>query len=565
MALGADEGLLEYRATILDPVHGAIHVNGAEFALLQTPFLRRLHEIKQLGFLHLVYPQATHSRLAHSLGVMHLAGKIAEKAVENSKVPLTEGYEGRRAFVAVARLAGLLHDIGHPPYSHAVEEALVSILSGADDPHLPPYVNEALANVRSAAEKALHSSRKPHELFAEKFLESLGSHVRESLPHASILDPLLGGVQAVLVGEEDAGFPQELLQPLGLRPEAALVIRSIISNSIVDADRLDYLIRDAHNTGVVFGHIDYNRIIDNVTVVEGEQGPCLALKDKALPTLDDVFDARFKMYRSVYYHHKNYAFTIAASYVLAFLLANWDRVAYPGLRSCGPSTLLLDPGRLAACIKGRVTYYDDPEFDYSVRALAALGGVEARWGLALLDRRDLLPVSLVKRPEALALRMVEAAKRLASPERLADVIDRLRDALSKLQDTRIRASLQEKLAELVARRVGVDPDLVLVNVEARSISRFNLDETRLCSEDGGPLTSSLYLGLIIEVAATPLVYVYAFSHDEKTHKLVYKGREEIRREAEELLLREVSEMLSEPLRRRGGPPRGSSGPGGRRA
>ena len=121
---------------ITDPVHGTIELSQLEIDLLSTRSFQRLHNVKQLGLAHLVFPGADYSRLSHSLGVNHITGKILDSLRRNSgEVIGDQEYQ-------LYRLAGLLHDVGHYPYSHTFENAVSAFYQGCSQPDLFAYSTE---------------------------------------------------------------------------------------------------------------------------------------------------------------------------------------------------------------------------------------------------------------------------------------------------------------------------------------------------------------------------------------------------------------------------------------
>ena len=118
---------------IADPVHGTIELSQLEFDLLSTRSFQRLRNVKQLGLAHLVFPGADYSRLSHSLGVNHVTGTILDSLRRNSGTKIKDKeYE-------LYRLAGLLHDVGHYPYSHTFENAVSTFYQGSSQPDLFAY------------------------------------------------------------------------------------------------------------------------------------------------------------------------------------------------------------------------------------------------------------------------------------------------------------------------------------------------------------------------------------------------------------------------------------------
>ncbi len=216
--------------TIKDSVHDHIEISGVAEALLDTPAVQRLRRISQLGTVELVYPSANHTRFEHSLGVYHLA----DRALEHLGI---EGTQAERV-----RAAALLHDIGHSPYSHNIEDILYR--------HTGVYHDEV------------------HDLL-------------------------------------DSGPVAEVLADHGLNPDriADLIagdgeLGQLVSGEL-DVDRMDYLVRDAHHTGVPYGTIDSGRLIRELRFVDGE----LVLDEGNVQTAESLLVARALMNPTVYTHH----------------------------------------------------------------------------------------------------------------------------------------------------------------------------------------------------------------------------------------------------------------------
>ncbi|WP_396611964.1 HD domain-containing protein [Haloferax sp. S1W] len=217
-------------ATIKDSVHDHIEVTGVAEALLDTPEMQRLRRIKQLGTVQLVYPSANHTRFEHSLGVYHLASRALSHL----------GIEGDAA--AHIEAAALLHDVGHGPYSHNIEDVTHR--------HTGKYHDDV------------------EELVTRG---TVGSVLDD---HG--LDPKR--VARLVAG--DAKFGQ------------------LVSGEL-DVDRMDYLVRDAHHTGVPYGTIDHERLIRELTFVDGE----LVLAEGNVQTAESLLLARALMNPTVYAHH----------------------------------------------------------------------------------------------------------------------------------------------------------------------------------------------------------------------------------------------------------------------
>ncbi len=216
--------------TVKDSVHDHIEVTGVARELLDTPPVQRLRRINQLGTVVLVYPSANHTRFEHSLGVYHLADRALSQL----------GIEGQQA--ERVRAATLLHDIGHGPYSHNVEELLYRKTGKYHD-----EVHELLGN---------------------------GAVARVLTEHG--LNP--DRIADLVAGEGELG--------------------QLVSGEL-DVDRMDYLVRDAHHTGVPYGTIDHQRLIRELCFVDGT----LVLDEGNVQTAESLLLARALMNPTVYQHH----------------------------------------------------------------------------------------------------------------------------------------------------------------------------------------------------------------------------------------------------------------------
>ncbi|HEY6783935.1 MAG TPA: HD domain-containing protein [Gemmatimonadales bacterium] len=223
---------------VRDPLWNNIRLEQDALTVVDTPAVQRLRYVRQLGHAFLVYPGATHSRFEHCLGAYHLARRALEH--------LSHGDAAVHPRDATAvRLAALLHDIGHYPFSHALEEA-----------GLPK-----------------------HEALARRHLT--GGQLGEVLGKIGV----------------DPEILLSLIQGRGTVPLAGMVAGSL------DVDKLDYLSRDAWMCGVPYGVIDVDRLLSSLTIVEQSGRPTLALHEKGLAALESLLFAKYQMYRTVYWHH----------------------------------------------------------------------------------------------------------------------------------------------------------------------------------------------------------------------------------------------------------------------
>jgi len=224
---------------VRDPLWNNIRLDPEALAVVDTPAVQRLRYVRQLGHAFLVYPGATHTRFEHALGAYHLARRALtqlEEAGDTRPDPTDR---------ARLKLAALLHDIGHYPFSHALEEA-----------GLPQ-----------------------HEILAAEHLTG-----------------------ALAQRLADLGAPAERLLPL-IQGRAREPLAGLIAGSL-DVDKLDYLSRDAWMCGVPYGVIDVDRLLTSLTIAPGPDGhPTIALHEKGLAALESLLFAKYQMYRNVYWHH----------------------------------------------------------------------------------------------------------------------------------------------------------------------------------------------------------------------------------------------------------------------
>ncbi|AFV10529.1 metal-dependent phosphohydrolase [Thermacetogenium phaeum DSM 12270] len=257
---------------IRDPILGFIAVNEWEREIIDHWAFQRLRRIKQLAWTDMVYPGATHSRFEHSLGVMHIATQMFDSIVNKnaeflkSELNFTEaGFQRDRVLV---RLAGLLHDIGHPPFSHAGEE---------------------LMPINPATGKAYK-----HEAYSEAVIRYLFKDVIENHPLNQNYHIKADDIADFLAGKPSTG--------------RSLLWRSLITGQL-DADRADYLLRDSHHIGVEYGKYDLKRLLVTLTVAFDENGePVLGVEEGGWHAAEGLILARYMMFTQVYFQHTRRAY-----------------------------------------------------------------------------------------------------------------------------------------------------------------------------------------------------------------------------------------------------------------
>ena len=228
---------------IRDPLWDNIRLDGPAVALVDTAPMQRLRYIRQLGHAFLVYPGATHTRFEHALGAYHLTRRALAALEERGELGLVPEEQQFSA-----RLAALLHDVGHYPFSHALEEA--------GFPH-----HERLGVGRLGR-------------------EPLASELARS------------GVPGL--AEQVGRF---------ITGQSPSCLKGLISGSL-DLDKIDYLSRDARMCGVPYGAVDVDRLLASLTLIEVAPGRHeLGVQEKGISALESLLFAKYQMYRNVYWHH----------------------------------------------------------------------------------------------------------------------------------------------------------------------------------------------------------------------------------------------------------------------
>jgi HD superfamily phosphohydrolase len=226
-------------AEFRDPVHGYIYVDEDEKEIIDHPIFQRLRRIRQLSGAHITYPGAQHTRFDHLIGSMHLAGLAA------AKLALKINLDKER--LKEIKIAALLHDIGHGPFSHLFEEVLAE----------RRHINHEDLTTRVIRETEIRDILQKH-----------GTKI------TSISD-----------------------LAIGLSKERPLYMNELIGGGL-SVDIMDYLLRDSYFTGVEYGKVDIHRIINSFEIVDDH----LALDYAALYALEALMIARYEMFRAVYFH-----------------------------------------------------------------------------------------------------------------------------------------------------------------------------------------------------------------------------------------------------------------------
>jgi hypothetical protein len=230
----------EYWGEIKDPVHGYVYITKKEKTVIDSYPVQRLHRLRQLAGAEYVYPGANHTRFEHSVGVMHLAGEVIGNPNISELVDEDEA--------EMIRIAALLHDVGHGPFSHVFEYLLTRKLDKTHE-DLTTWIIQK-SELHDIISKAGHNPQEIGKLAVGKL-------------H---------------------------------RPKKAFLDQTI--SSAVDVDKQDFIVRDTHHTGAEYGYIDIFRLIHTLDVV----GENLAVETGALSALESLLIARIESFKSIYFH-----------------------------------------------------------------------------------------------------------------------------------------------------------------------------------------------------------------------------------------------------------------------
>jgi len=239
---------------VRDPLWNTIRIDPTALSVIDTPEFQRLRHIRQLGLAYLVYPGATHTRFDHALGVYHLARWTLSLLAERGELEQVDSVECR-----LVPYAALLHDIGHYPFSHALEEL--------DAERVPGH----------------------HEEHTARFLAAEG--IRRALEAVAPDAP--ARIEALVRGV--SGSP----------------LQGLVSGSL-DLDKIEYLRRDARFCGVPYGEVDVDRLIHALTLLRDPETGRLevGIHEKGSSALESLLFAKYQMFRNVYWHHAVRAATV---------------------------------------------------------------------------------------------------------------------------------------------------------------------------------------------------------------------------------------------------------------
>lgn len=328
---------------IADSVHGSVGLSKLEIRIIQSRAFQRLRNVKQLGLAHYVFPSADYSRFTHCIGVAHVAGEFLQALVG-------QGEQIDEETIQLYRLSGLLHDIGHYPFSHAFEEALSErhadaiVVGEPDDDGDGPEPGEAPLKHEEVSKAVITRDEELSEIF-----------------------------------EDEGGIEPEAISRV-FRREGDIRYSNLISSDL-DADRVDYLLRTAKHTGLPYGQIDLDYLLKQVRIDDDQQ---ICFHYKAMRTAEHFLVARFFDYQQVVFHKTVAAFEWLLRDLITELL---DR----GALDCSPGGVkqMIDTGIWAEL--------DDVRMMNMIRELRSDDdAVVAAKAAALLDRNPPRQVAAIE-------------------------------------------------------------------------------------------------------------------------------------------------------------------------
>jgi hypothetical protein len=305
----------DYWGEIKDPVHGYVYITAEEKEIIDSYPVQRLRRLRQLAGSEYVYPGANHTRFEHSVGVMYLAGRVVKNPNISQVISVEEA--------EMVKIAALLHDVGHGPFSHVFEHLLIKELD------------------------------KTHEDITSWIIEK--SEIKDAISKM--------GYEPSDIGKLAVGK---------LRKPGKAFLDQIISSG-VDVDKQDFIVRDTHHTGAEYGYIDIFRLIQGLDVL----GENLAVDLATLSALESLIIARIESFKSIYFHRVGRAAQIMLAIAMekankelgltdfktpGEYLAMDDYTVWTMLRNCKKSSEIienLERRRMLKCAYERTFYEKD--------------------------------------------------------------------------------------------------------------------------------------------------------------------------------------------------------------
>ncbi len=338
----------KYWGEIKDPIYGYVYITEEEKKIIDSYPFQRLRRIRQLAGAEYVYPGANHTRFEHSIGVMYLAGLLAENPQLSQILSEDE--------IRMIRIAALLHDVGHGPFSHIFEHILIKFLG------------------------------KTHEDMTVWIITR--SELRDILSSLGYDPNVIGALAVGRLNKPDMAFMDQIIR------------------SAVDVDKLDFVVRDTYHTGAEYGFVDVFRLIRTLDVINGN----LSVDVGALSALESFMLARIESFKSIYFHRVGRAVQIMLAMAMErakdelgladfkspeeYLALN-DYNLWTKLRECEKSSDIIERLEKRKLIK---CAYDPPPFyirDKIVTSIFNVEGIRKRIRDQIAEEADVDPQSVI--------------------------------------------------------------------------------------------------------------------------------------------------------------------------
>ncbi len=324
---------LKYTGKIRDSLHDTIPFTEAEKIIINRQEFQRLRRITQTAFTSYAFPGASHSRFEHSLGVMHVADLMVHSIFQNQKrliesldenlseIPQNifsylekneqengsiratkqalEYLEKKPYLIQCLRFAALLHDIGHAPFSHSCEKFMVSwqtFLDNLPQLNLPKWLIEGFHTKKHQLQQKnydLANTKIRHEVYTLIIIAKMFNYKEEFLSSKMGQD-ICSILETTISPASKGELEKSQLQNL---------FHEIVSGEI-DADRMDYLLRDSRECGIIYGYFDLGRILDSLAFYYNKNSKLyhLCIRRSGISAYEDYLRARWSMYQQVYFH-----------------------------------------------------------------------------------------------------------------------------------------------------------------------------------------------------------------------------------------------------------------------
>jgi hypothetical protein len=273
--------------TFRDPVHGFIGFNDLEWDIINSPAFQRLRRIRQLAWTDYVYPGAMHTRFEHSMGVCHIASRLFDAIIKRNMGVLKSDYNFMDSGIdrqrQIIRLAALMHDLGHGPFSHASEEVFPE---------------------KSEGKKFVHEDYSAY-IATSMLGDIIKNHSYNTNNFGISIDQIT-----------------DIFSPTS-KETSSVLWKEIISGQM-DADRMDYLLRDSYHCGVSYGRYDLDRDVDTLCLCEDSEvgGHLVGVEEDGIHAVEGLLIARFMMFTQVYFHKTRVIFDHHYEEALKSILTN---------------------------------------------------------------------------------------------------------------------------------------------------------------------------------------------------------------------------------------------------